>query len=115
MPLHAEGDVDTPKDELEAKARTVLRKWHVASYQPEEDRAGVFSISAERGYSRELMNLLFHIGLVGMIVAFAAGRMVFYEGQVIMVTESESQYAVPVEQPRQSVSYTHLRAHETLS
>ena len=35
MPLHAEGDVDTPKDELEAKARAVLRKWHVASYQPE--------------------------------------------------------------------------------
>lgn len=101
MPLHAEGDVDTPKEELEAKARAVLRRWHVASYQPEEDRAGVFSISAERGYSRELMNLLFHIGLVGMIVAFAAGRMVFYEGQVIMVTESESQYAVPVEQPRQ--------------
>ena len=33
-----------------------------------------------------------------MIVAFAAGRMVFYDGQVIVVTNSESQYAVPVEQ-----------------
>ena len=70
----------------------------MASYSPEEDRAGTFSISAERGYSRELMNLLFHVGIVGMIVAFAAGRMVYYEGQVIVVTNSESEYAVPVEQ-----------------
>ncbi|MBL7285037.1 cytochrome c biogenesis protein ResB [Corynebacterium godavarianum] len=98
MPMHAQATVDTGQDEVEAKVRRLLKRWHVAAYSPEEDRAGTFSLAAERGYTRELMNLLFHVGIVGMIVAFAAGRMVFYEGQVIVVTNSESQYAVPVEQ-----------------
>lgn len=98
MPLHAQGEVAGSREEVEAKVRGLLKRWHVAAYSPEEDRAGTYSISAERGYTRELMNLLFHIGIVGMIVAFAAGRMVYYEGQVIVVTNSESEYAVPVEQ-----------------
>lgn len=98
MPLHAQGEVVGSREEVEAKVRGLLKRWHVAAYSPEEDRAGTYSISAERGYTRELMNLLFHIGIVGMIVAFAAGRMVYYEGQVIVVTNSESEYAVPVEQ-----------------
>ena len=98
MPMHAQATVDAGQDEVEAKVRRLLKRWHVAAYSPEEDRAGTFSLAAERGYTRELMNLLFHVGIVGMIVAFAAGRMVFYEGQVIVVTNSESQYAVPVEQ-----------------
>ena len=98
MPMHAQATVDAGQDEAEAKVRRLLKRWHVAAYSPEEDRAGTFSLAAERGYTRELMNLLFHVGIVGMIVAFAAGRMVFYEGQVIVVTNSESQYAVPVEQ-----------------
>ncbi|PAT10212.1 cytochrome C biogenesis protein ResB [Corynebacterium hadale] len=98
MPMHAQATVDAGQDEVEAKVRRLLKRWHVAAYSPEEDRAGTFSLAAERGYTRELMNLLFHVGIVGMIVAFAAGRMVFYEGQVIVVTNSESEYAVPVEQ-----------------
>ena len=98
MPHHVEGEVAGAPEDVEKQLRKQLKRWHVASYKPDEDRAGAFSISAERGYTRELMNLLFHVGIVGMIVAFAAGRMVFYEGQVIVVTNSESQYAVPVEQ-----------------
>lgn len=101
MPLHAEGMVVGEQGDVDKRVRRVLKRWHLASYEPEVDRAGVYSISAERGYARELMNLLFHIGLVGMILAFAAGRMVFYEGQVIVVTDSESQYAVPVERSRE--------------
>lgn len=98
MPLHAQGEVEGSREEVEARVRGLLKRWHVAAYSPEEDRAGTYSLSAERGYSRELMNLLFHVGIVGMILAFAAGRMVYYEGQVIVVTNSESEYAVPVEQ-----------------
>lgn len=101
MPLHAEGVVDKPMREVEADLGRILKRWNTASYSPKQDRAGVFSISAEKGYTRELMNLLFHIGLVGMIIAFTAGRMVFYEGQVIVVTNSASEYAVPVEQSRE--------------
>lgn len=101
MPLYATGQVQGDQASVEKRVRDVLRKWHTASYEPAEDRAGAYSISAERGYTRELMNLLFHIGLVGMIITFAAGRMVFYEGQVIVVTNSEAPSAVPVEQTRE--------------
>ncbi|MEX3504152.1 cytochrome c biogenesis protein ResB [Corynebacterium sp. LK2510] len=101
MPMHAEGVVDGGLVDVEKRVRGQLKRWHVAAYEPGEDRAGVYSLSAEKGYTRELMNLLFHIGLVGMIVAFTAGRMIYYEGQVIVVTNSESEYAVPVEQSRE--------------
>lgn len=88
LPLHAEGTIDKPMAEVAGDARGLLKKWHVAEYQPEQDRAGAFSLAAERGYTRELANLLFHLGLVGMLITIAAGRMVYYEGHVIVVTES---------------------------
>ncbi|WP_288832968.1 cytochrome c biogenesis protein ResB [uncultured Corynebacterium sp.] len=101
MPMHAEGEVEAPLEDVEKRIRGELARWHVASYSPEEDRAGARSLAAEKGYTRELMNLLFHVGLVGMIVAFAAGRMAYYEGQIIVVTDSASEFAVPVEQSRE--------------
>lgn len=88
LPLHATGVSDKPLDEVATDARRLLKKWHVSEYQPSEDRAGAFSLAAERGYGREVANLLFHLGLVGMLITIAAGRLVYYEGQVIVVTES---------------------------
>ncbi|MCT1453171.1 cytochrome c biogenesis protein ResB [Corynebacterium sp. p3-SID1145] len=101
MPHHASATTGMSVEEATARTERTLRKWRVAHYEPEEDRAGVLSISAERGYARELANLLFHISIVALIAIFAYGRMVFYEGQVIVVTNSESEYAVPVEQSRE--------------
>ena len=65
MPLHGEGSVDKPLSEVEADIQATFKGWNVADYQPAEDRAGVRSFTAEKGYSRELYNLLFHLGLVG--------------------------------------------------
>lgn len=90
MPLSATGTSERDFDDVQARAKQMLRKWRVSEYQPEQDRAGVYSLSAERGYARELMNLIFHIGLVAMLVAVAAGRLFYYEGMVIVVTESGS-------------------------
>lgn len=85
MPLHGEGSVEKPLAEVEAEIKQVFKGWNLADYQPEEDRAGVRSFTAEKGYSRELYNLLFHLGLVGMLVALAIGRLIYYEGQVIVI------------------------------
>lgn len=98
LPLHASGAVDKPLGEVTDHARRLLKRWKIAEYQPDQDRAGAFSLSAERGHARELANLVFHLALVGMLITIAAGRMVYYEGQVIVVTESGSQNAVDVEQ-----------------
>ncbi|WP_257159080.1 cytochrome c biogenesis protein ResB [Corynebacterium cystitidis] len=101
MPMHAEGIVDKPLEEAKADATRALKRWHVAEYSAEEDRAGANSLAAERGYGRELANLIFHIGIVAVLITVFVGRMIYYEGQVIIVTESESEYAVPVEQSQE--------------
>ncbi len=76
--------------EVISEIKKRLKKWRVAEYAPEEDRAGVHTFSAERGYGRELANLIFHVALVAILVTVAAGRLVNYEGQVIVVTECPS-------------------------
>lgn len=91
LPLNAEGHSDKSEEELSAEIHKRLKKWRVAEYSPDKDRAGVHAFSAERGYGRELANLIFHVALVAILVTVAAGRLVNYEGQVIVVTESGSQ------------------------
>lgn len=91
MPLHAEGHSEHSPEEIEEATRKLLKKWRVSETSAEDDRAGLKSFSAERGYARELCNLIFHVALVAILVTVAAGRMVNYEGQVIVVTESGSQ------------------------
>ncbi len=90
MPHHAQGRVEEEVGDVEKRVRGYLRGWHVARYTPEEDRAGALSLSAERGYARELCNLIFHLSLVAILVTVAAGRLVSYEGHVIVVTGTGS-------------------------
>ncbi|MCG7247188.1 cytochrome c biogenesis protein ResB [Corynebacterium simulans] len=91
MPLHAEGHSEHSPEEIEEATRKLLKKWRVSETSAEDDRAGLKSFSAERGYARELCNLIFHVALVAILLTVAAGRLVNYEGQVIVVTESGSQ------------------------
>ncbi|MCS4535757.1 cytochrome c biogenesis protein ResB [Corynebacterium sp. HS2168-gen11] len=85
LALHAEGSVDQPISVVEDDIRQALRGWNVAEYSAAQDRAGVQSFAAEKGYLREFFNLLFHLSLVGMLVAMAIGRLVYYEGQIIVI------------------------------
>lgn len=88
LPLHATGELPGTPEEIEQQARELLKGWRISECSPEQDRAGKRSIAAERGYLRELCNLIFHLGLVALLVAMAAGRLLFYEGHVIVVTPS---------------------------
>ncbi len=90
MPLHAAATSERSFDELQASAKKMLGTWRFTEVQPDEDRAGAYSISAERGYARELFNLIFHIGLVAILAAVALGKFFSYEGMVIVVTQSGS-------------------------
>ncbi|ANR61511.1 hypothetical protein C627_02615 [Corynebacterium glutamicum ZL-6] len=86
---NGEGLVEKREEEVEKDARKLLKGWKITEYSAEEDRAGVRSIAAEKGYTRELFNLIFHLGIVGMIVTAGLGRLFYYEGQVIVVTDGE--------------------------
>ena len=91
MPLNATGHSEKSPEEIAAATQSMLKKWRVSEVSPAEDRAGAQSFSAERGYARELCNLIFHVALVAILLTMAAGRLVTYEGQVIVVTEKNSQ------------------------
>ena len=101
LPLHHLGTTERGFDEVKATALRQLKGWHVSEHSPAQDRAGAYSISAEKGYGRELANLIFHLALVAMMLTMAAGAMVRYEGQAIVVTDSQSPYAVDVEQSQE--------------
>ncbi|MGE3285307.1 MAG: cytochrome c biogenesis protein ResB, partial [Pseudonocardia sp.] len=78
LPHHATATLDASRDEVAGRVRGLLRGWRVAE---RED-----GFSAERGALREVGNLVFHISLLGLLVAFAAGKLFGYSGQVIVLT-----------------------------
>ncbi|MEK0371876.1 cytochrome c biogenesis protein ResB [Corynebacterium mastitidis] len=98
MPLHSRDEVEASPQEVEERVRAHFRRWRLAEYAPGEDRAGRRSFAAERGYAHEFFNLVFHLSLVALLVTVGLGRLVYYEGHVIVVTESGSNDAVALDQ-----------------
>lgn len=82
LPHHVRAEMADGDPEAMADAvRGQLRGWRVA--RRTEDN-GV-TLSSERGFVRETGNLVFHFALLGLIVAFAIGKMFMYSGQVIVL------------------------------
>ncbi|MGH3770504.1 MAG: cytochrome c biogenesis protein ResB [Pseudonocardiaceae bacterium] len=84
LPHHARAQSDTAPEEVLAAARRRLRGWRTAE---REEPGGARTLSAERGYLREAGNLLFHVALLGLLVSFAIGKVVGYQGQVIVLAD----------------------------
>ncbi len=89
FPAQGAGTSDeTPRVVVE-RAAAVLRRRRlgVPAFRVDvhEEGSGAWSVSAERGYLRETGNLLFHLALVGLLVAVATGQMLHYRGQAIVV------------------------------
>ncbi len=59
------------------------RRWRVAR---REEAADTVTLSAERGYLREVGNLVFHLALLGLLLAVAVGKLFGYEGSVIVTS-----------------------------
>ncbi len=82
LPLSASATVPQPVSEVLARTRGLLRGWRIAE---RVEPGGTRTLSAERGYAREVGNLVFHLALVGLLVSFAVGKLLGYEGQVIVL------------------------------
>jgi cytochrome c biogenesis protein len=65
----------------QAKAWLKRRRYRVVDHT---DAHGV-SVAAERGYLREIGNIVFHFSLIGVLVFMAYGGMTKYTGQKILV------------------------------
>ncbi len=83
LPGHTLVEVDRPVDDvLDTLAATLRRRrYRVARH----DGA---SVSAERGYLAETGNLVFHLALLALLVAVAAGSLFGWSGQVLVVEKT---------------------------
>ena len=82
LPESGRFETATPPAEYASAARAELgRRWRVE--QRVED-SGAITLSAEKGYSRETGNLIFHVALLASLVLIAVGRLYAYEGSVIV-------------------------------
>ncbi|WP_280261250.1 cytochrome c biogenesis protein ResB [Nocardia wallacei] len=109
LPHHYSTTTTASAQDVIAEARKQLRGWRVierdgADVGPGggssrnhggsrehrvEHRAkdGERTLSAEKGYVRELGNIVFHLALVALLVAIAVGKLFGYEGNVIVVAD----------------------------
>lgn len=86
LPHHFSATVDGTPDEVIANASGQLRRWRTAMRPGDGD--GEVTLSAEKGYSREFGNLVFHLALVGLLVSIAVGKLFGYEGSVIVIANN---------------------------
>ncbi len=84
LPHHAPPVVTAAAPAVAAEQlAAALRRWRVLR---RDEPGGTVTVSAEKGFLREVGNLLFHFSLLGLLGAIAVGKMVGFEGTVV-VTE----------------------------
>ncbi|MFC4375826.1 cytochrome c biogenesis protein ResB [Nocardia halotolerans] len=86
LPHHFDETVDRDADAVIEQARAQLRGWRTQVRPGKRD--GEVTFSAEKGYLREFGNLVFHLSLVGLLVAIALGKLFGYEGNVIVIADN---------------------------
>lgn len=87
LPLHAtEHVIDSPEaaaDRIETALRSKgLRGWRLTR---RVEPGGAVTISAERGYLREVGNLVFHVSVLGLLFAIAGGALYGYAGSNLVI------------------------------
>lgn len=85
FPAQATASSSDEPEALVRRAAAVLARGRRYRVDVHDEGAGVWSASAERGYLRDSGNLVFHLALVGLLVAVATGQLLHYRAQVIVV------------------------------
>ncbi len=82
--------------ETTSKLRTALgHRWRTVV---REEPSGAVTISAEKGYSRETGNLIFHVALLCSLVLIGIGKLYSYEGQRIVIQGADQGFCNTVSQ-----------------
>lgn len=83
LPESGQFETEDTADAAATALRAELgRRWRVTR---REEAGGVLTLSAEKGYSRETGNLVFHVALLASLVLIAIGRLYSYQGTEIVV------------------------------
>ncbi|HEX2902972.1 MAG TPA: cytochrome c biogenesis protein ResB [Jatrophihabitans sp.] len=70
-----------PADAARRAAADLRPRWRTAV----REEAGATTVSAEKGYSREAGNLIFHISLLAALILVAIGKLYSYQGSIVSV------------------------------
>ncbi|WTW96738.1 cytochrome c biogenesis protein ResB [Streptomycetaceae bacterium NBC_01309] len=87
LPAYATWRTDADPDTVLAAARTQLKKRRFRL------SPGTGSVAGEKGYARETGNILFHIALIGVLLAFLLGKLYTGQGGKILVEGSPEGFA----------------------
>ncbi|MEP9384949.1 cytochrome c biogenesis protein ResB [Nocardioides sp. KR10-350] len=82
--------VDEEPEKVLARARALLRKQRYRLRSGDGDAVSApdatdYAVAAEKGYLREVGNLVFHLSIIVVLVGFALGSLFGYKGGVIVV------------------------------
>ena len=89
LPEHRVVTAPAGGDPLGSAAAALRRRRYRVEVRPDGPdgaggSAGTGSVAAERGHLRETGNLVFHLSLVGLLLALAASSLLSYRGQVVV-------------------------------
>jgi cytochrome c biogenesis protein len=102
LPHHDTVTVDGDPDQVAERIRAGLRRkgiggWRtVVRREPGAGSAAAVTVSAERGYLREVGNLLFHFSVLGLLAAMAIGSLFGYSGSLLVTAGDGFCSAAPV-------------------
>ncbi|MCW2496137.1 cytochrome c biogenesis protein ResB [Jatrophihabitans sp.] len=85
----------TPAEYATVARRTLGRRWRVVTRTEE---SGAVTLSAEKGYSRETGNLLFHVALLVALVLILIGHLYAYQGTRIILQGADQGFCNTVSQ-----------------
>ena len=93
MPVHRQLEIPvadaglnlSAKGAIEDAARILKKSHYRVEIRDEENDH--YSVGAERGYLREIGNILFHVAMIGILVGVAFGSLYGYRGQKILVQD----------------------------
>ncbi|MFT3661148.1 MAG: cytochrome c biogenesis protein ResB [Gordonia sp. (in: high G+C Gram-positive bacteria)] len=88
LPRHITETVDGTPEELADRVAGNLRGWRRTTRVVAPSKAfpdGAVELSAEKGYLREVGNLVFHLALIALLVTVAVGKLFGYEGTRTLV------------------------------
>jgi cytochrome c biogenesis protein len=86
---------DRPADYAAAARSALGRRWRVV--ERAED-SGAVTLSAEKGYSRETGNLIFHIALLASLLLIAVGRLYNYQGSRVVLQGANNGFCNTISQ-----------------
>ncbi|MEV0096470.1 cytochrome c biogenesis protein ResB [Streptomyces sp. NPDC050738] len=84
LPAYTTWRTESSPEDVRAAALALLKKRRFRAHAEADGDA----VAAEKGYLRETGNLLFHIALIVLLVAFAAGQLWKSEGGKLMVEDT---------------------------